>query len=435
MLTKFLNHIKQHFPFLMESPFFIAVSGGIDSMVLVHLLENIKTSFTILHCNFQLRGEESDADMEFVETYARQHQIPHSIVKFDTKKYAKDRKRSTQVAARELRYNWFSEQLATKEGAYLLTAHHLDDSLETFMINLSRGTGLDGLTGIPTTNGAIIRPLLIFSRAEIEAYAVENNISWREDLSNYADDYVRNKFRHHLIPTLKELNPNFLNAFEITINHLQQSQSMVNDAANLVFLQVGKAVRDEYHFDIEQMKRLSNRNAYLYHWLKSFGFTAWNDIYNLITAQSGKQVFSATHVLLKDRNHLILSVKKNPDDERFLIERNSGHVNFPLKFTFKNVSAISETDSNCIFVDEAQLHFPLVLRKWEEADFFHPFGMTGKKKLSKYFKDEKLPLTEKSTVWLLCSDNRIVWVVGKRQDERFKVTKNTTKILQICIPT
>jgi len=431
MQEKFNNHIFQNFPFLMKSRFFIAVSGGIDSMVLVHLFQKIGFQFAILHCNFQLRGKESDADMEFVQNYADKFDIPWSIGHFDTKAYAKEMKVSTQVAARELRYDWFDEQLIEKEFDYVLTAHHADDSLETFMINLSRGTGLDGLLGIPKLNETIVRPMLIFTRDEIEMYAKESSILWREDSSNATDNYVRNKIRHHLAPVLKDINPNFLDAFQNTIQYLQQAKSMIDDAAGLVFKEVCKEKKDEYHFDIDKLKQLDNPNAYLHYWLQNFGFKAWEDIYNLIDAQSGKQVFSETHVLLKDRKMLILSLKNKVRSASFLLHKFDLQVNFPLKFEFCNVNDISETDSNTIFVDENKIEFPLVLRKWEDGDFFYPFGMEGKKKLSKYFKDEKMSLIDKSNTWLLCSENQIVWVVGKRQDNRFIRTEKTTLLLQI----
>ena len=369
--------------------------------------------------------------MDFVRNYADKFDIPWSIGHFDTKAYAKEMKVSTQVAARELRYDWFNEQLEEKEFDYILTAHHIDDSLETFVINLSRGTGLDGLLGIPAMNDTILRPMLIFTRDEIEAYAKENAIIWREDSSNASDNYLRNKIRHHLVPVLKEINPNFLDSFQNTIQYLQQSKSMVDDASGLVFSEVCKEEKGEYHFNLEKLKQLENPNAYLFHWLQSFGFTAWEDIYNLLDAQSGKQVFSETHVLLKDRKFLILTLKNKIRSTSFLLHKFDLQVNFPLKFVFCNVTDISDTNSNTIFVDEDKLQFPLVLRKWEEGDYFYPFGMNGKKKVSKYFKDEKMSLIDKSNTWLLCSENQIVWVVGKRQDERFKISENTINIIQI----
>ena len=435
MLEKFTHHIATNFPFLKNSRFYIAVSGGIDSMVLVHLFQHFKYEFGLLHCNFKLRGDESDDDMRFIHDYAEKNRLQLRIGFFETETIAKEIKESIQVTARMLRYNWFYEQMEENKVDYVATAHHLDDVLETFLINLSRGTGLDGLTGIPSQNDKIIRPLLPFSRKEIEHYANENNIQWREDSSNASDKYVRNKIRHHITPILKEINPNFLDSFQNTLHNLQQSKSMVDDAGSIIFAEVCKEVGDAYHFDIAQLQRLENYNAYLFHWLYDFGFTAWDDIFTLLNAQSGKQIFSATHVLLKDRNHLILTTKTMVTKESFLIHKQDSQVNIPLKFTFCNVSDIIDANSNCIFVDEDSLHFPLILRRWEEGDYFYPFGMSGKKKLSKYFKDEKITVFDKENLWLLCCKNHIVWIVGKRQDDRFKVTEATRKILKISLQT
>lgn len=434
MLTKFQNHLNENFPFLKEKRFLLATSGGIDSMVLVHLLHQLNYNFAVAHCNFQLRNSESDADELFVKSFCNEKQIDAFIQKFDTKKFASDYNLSIQLAARKLRYDWFYELLATENFDFILTAHHLDDSFETFLINLSRGTGLDGLTGIPEQNDRIVRPLLIFSRVEIENYAESNSIKWHEDSSNASDKYLRNKLRHDVVPILKELHPNFLDSFEKTIYNLKQSQSMVDDASKLVYKIVVEENENELKINLSELLKLPNYNAYLYHWLKDYGFKAWNDINDLVHAQSGKQVFSDDYVLLKDRSNLILSRKIDSEtNEVYLIDKNSSQVNIPLKFDFCNVGDIFISDSNSIFVDEDQLQFPLELRKWKEGDVFYPFGMKGSKKVSKYFKDEKLSLIDKSNKWLLYSDNQIVWIIGMRQDERFKVTTNTTKILKITI--
>ena len=434
MLTKFQNHLNKNFPFLKEKRLLLATSGGIDSMVLVHLLHQLKYDFAVAHCNFQLRNSESDTDEFFVKSFCDEEKIEAFIQKFETKKFASDYNLSIQLAARKLRYDWFYELLEQENFDYILTAHHLDDSLETFLINLSRGTGLDGLTGIPNQNDKIIRPLLVFSRNEIETFANENAILWREDSSNASDKYLRNKLRHDIVPILKELNPSFLSSFEKTIENLKQSQSMIDDASKLVYKIVVEENENELKINLKELLKLPNYNAYLYQWLKDYGFNAWNDIYDLVHAQSGKQVFSEDFLLLKDRFYLILSPKNDINrNQIYDIDKNFSQVNIPLKFDFCNVGDISISDSNSIFVDEDQLKFPLQLRKWQEGDVFHPFGMQGSKKVSKYFKDEKLSLIDKLNKWLLCSDDQIVWIVGMRQDERFKVTTNTTKILKITI--
>lgn len=431
MLAKFQNHINSDFPFLQGSKLLLAISGGIDSMVLFHLCYQLKFDIRIAHCNFQLRGAESDIDENFVKMQTEKLQIPIYIQKFDTQDFAKQNKLSIQVVARNLRYDWFNTLLATHHFDYILTAHHLDDSLETFLINFVRGSGLDGLTGIPPQNGNIIRTLLPFSRNEIETFAKENTISWREDSSNSSGKYLRNKLRLDVIPVLKELNPSLLTSFERTISHLQQSQSLVNDASQSVFKEV-VLEDDTINIAIAKLMDFPNYKAYLYQWLHPFGFTAWNDIYALVEAQSGKQVFSETHILLKNRNHLILFPKQNENEPiHFWIKKEQKDVKFPLKMSFCKVNDISVAATNTIFVDEEKLIFPLEIRKWQNGDWFYPHGMEGKKKLSKFFKDEKFSIIDKSNTWLLCSDNQIVWVIGKRVDEQFKVTTATTKILKI----
>ena len=431
MVTKFQNNINQNLPFLKEAKILLATSGGIDSMVLLNLCHQLKLDIRVAHCNFQLRGDESDADEIFVKQQCEKLDVLLFITHFDTKKFAENQKLSIHVVARNLRYEWFNTLLINNNYDYILTAHHLDDSLETFLINFTRGSGLDGLNGIPQQKGNVIRPLLPFSRNEIKAFAKENNIQWREDSSNASDKYLRNKIRHDVIPVLKELNPSLLNSFENTISNLKQSQSLVNDASQIVYKQV-VSEEDTIKIDISKLTAFQNYKAYLYQWLSEYGFTAWDDIYALVGAQSGKQVFSETHILLKDRNHLILFPKQNDSESiYFWVENDQKEVKFPLKMAFCNVDDISVEATNTIFVDEEKLQFPLEIRKWQEGDLFFPFGMNGSKKLSKYFKDEKFSLIDKSNSWLLCSENQIVWVIGKRQDERFKVTETTTKILKI----
>ncbi|MFZ4680739.1 MAG: tRNA lysidine(34) synthetase TilS [Flavobacterium sp.] len=431
MLTKFQNHINEIFPFLKEKKLLLATSGGIDSMVLLRLCHKLELDIRVAHCNFQLRGDESDYDEDFVKSQTEKLQIPIFIKKFDTKSFAEKEKLSIQVVARNLRYDWFNTLLINNDYDYILTAHHLDDSLETFLINFTRGSGLDGFTGIPEQNGTIIRPLLPFSRNEIEVFAKVNNVEWREDSSNASDNYLRNKLRHDVIPILKELNPSLLHSFENTISNLQQAQSLVTDASQTVYKQV-VSEEDTIKIDISKLKEFQNYKAYLYQWLNEYGFNDWNAVNDLVKAQSGKQVFSETHVLLKDRNELILFPKQNGiEPSNFLISKNQREIKFPLNISFFNVDDISFNTTNTIFVDEGKLQFPLEIRKWQQGDWFYPLGMNGKKKLSKFFKDKKFSLLDKSNTWLLCSENQIVWVIGKRQDERFKVTEQTTKILKI----
>ena len=431
MLQKFQNHINANFGFLKDKKLLLAISGGMDSMVLVDLFQKLKFDFTLAHCNFQLRGAESDGDENFVAAYAKLNNIACFITKFDTSNYSKENKLSTQVAARNLRYNWFNEILEQEKFDYIVTAHHADDVAETFMINLSRGTGLDGLTGIPSQNGNIIRPMLPFSRKEIENYVLENKLKWREDSSNASDKYLRNKIRHHIIPVFKEINESFLQSFQNTLEHLNQEQSLINDAVQMVYEKVVSEENQQLKINISALLHYKNHKAYLYQWLNKYGFSAWNDVYNLIEAQSGKQIFSEKYILLKDRDFLILSKKEKTNFEEIVIHSITEKPNFPLKLTLCNQSDISNQMKNVIFVDENKIQFPLTIRKWKEGDYFYPTGMQGKKKVSKYFKDEKFTLFQKQDAWILESNNQIVWIIGHRADERFKVENTTQTIIQI----
>ena len=431
MLTKFQHHIEQNFPQLKDKKLLLAVSGGIDSMVLLDLFYKLRFDICIAHCNFQLRGKESDADELLVREICQDGYIPYFINSFETINFAKENKLSIQLAARKLRYDWFQELLLLGFD-YVLTAHHLDDNVETFLINFTRGTGLEGLTGIPAQNENIIRPLLPFSRDEIENYAIDNKIQWREDSSNASDKYFRNKLRHDIVPILKELNTGFLDSFQNTLHHLQQVESLVNDASKLVYEKVVVVNENQLEIHLKPLLQFQNHEAYLYQWLKAYGFSAWIDIYDLVGAQSGKQVFSETHVLLKDRDKLILSERKPMNNaEVFIIDSIECKVNIPLKLIFSRFSGAKNVNANCIFVDEDKIKFPLTIRKWQEGDYFYPTGMNGKKKLSKYFKDEKYSLFDKENQWLLCSEDHIIWVIGKRADHRFIATERTQQIIKI----
>jgi tRNA(Ile)-lysidine synthase len=431
MLNQFQIHFQNSFPSAKGKRILLAVSGGIDSMVLLDLFQKSAIEIAVLHCNFQLRGEESDQDEQFLATYCKSQSIDFYAKKMDTQKYADQHQLSIQLAARQLRYEWFYEQLTSLNYDYIATAHHLDDSLETFLINLSRGTGLDGLLGIPAINNKVIRPLLPFSREQIVMYASEIGLKWREDASNKTTKYLRNKFRHDVIPKLKEIQPKLLFNFKQTINHLKESQSIILDAVQHFKNKVIIEKEDVLYFDCNAMMQFSNFQNYLYQILSSYGFSAWDDIYGLIEKQSGKQVMSENYVLLKDRNTLILFPKKPPRQDEFLIQSKSEIVKIPLNISFCNIDHINNTSSNCIFVDEDKLKFPLSIRKCNIGDTFFPFGMKGTKKVSKFFKDQKISILDKNNTWILCSDNRIVWIIGMRMDDRFKVTNETKKILKL----
>lgn len=426
------NHIKSRFPFIEKSKLLIAISGGMDSVVLAHLCYEMKLNFALAHCNFNLRGNESDIDEDFVVQLADDLNVEVYVESFETETYAKEQQLSTQMAARELRYTWFNELMEQLNFDYLMTAHHADDNLETFLINLSRGTGLEGLTGIPELNGNIIRPLLQFSRQEIEGYARDNKLKWREDSSNIKTKYLRNKLRHDVIPALKETNPQLLQNFNKTLSFLSDSNEIIEDRIAEIQKKVVTIDGDQIKFDIKKLLKLSNPKAYLYQLLKEFNFTEWDDVTNLLNAQSGKQVFSETHRLLKDRNVLILKDIASKVNFFMNVSENDNEIETPLgKITFEIVKSLKKANQSTIFVDMEKLKYPLIIRTWEEGDYFQPFGMKGKKKLSKYFKDEKLSLIEKEQMLVLSSGKDIVWVIGKRADNCFKVNEETSRILKI----
>ena len=434
MLQKFKQHLHQNFPFLEDSKLLIAISGGIDSVVLAHLCSQLNLNFSLCHCNFNLRGQESDDDEAFVTSLAKTLKTPVYTTSFETEKYATKNKVSIQVAARDLRYTWFYKLLDANQYDYVLTAHNTNDNLETFIINLTRGSGLEGFTGIPPVNQKSVRPLLAFSRDDITLFAIKNGIVWREDRSNASIKYVRNKVRHKVIPILKELNPHVLESFQNTIEYLNESQSIINDAVKNITANVVSYKNDVLKISCKEIEKFSNKKAYLYQLLQAYGFTAWNDIVDLISAQPGKQVFSDTHRLLKDRNFLILTTinKSQSIKGPILIDQKVSKITNPIKLTIQNTDDYTSKNKEQIIIDKDLVNYPLSLKKWHHGDAMYPTGMIGSKKISQLFKDNKLSLLDKEKIWILAdAKDHIIWVIGLRQDRRYlanKTSKNRLKI-------
>lgn len=436
LVQKFEAHIGNQLSFLRNKKLLIACSGGLDSTVLVHLFRSLDMTFAIAHCNFKLRGLESDGDQKFVSEMADAMDAPFFVTNFKTEQYAKTHKISIQMAARALRYDWFEDLVSEHQYDYVLTAHHRDDNLETFLINLSRGTGIEGLMGIPEINDFYIRPLLPFTRKQILEFALKNEIDWREDSSNRSTKYIRNKLRHDVIPELLSINPQFLDNFETTITHLKQTNTIIKN-------QVGRIKKELFEYSeldtikisIHKLGQYDDLKSYLYFLLKEYGFTAWDDILNMLTAQSGKQVFSPTHRLVKNRNYLLLCpIIEDVSDRTYTIPEEENMIMIPSgMLKFKEVSEIYDKDLQTIYVDKEKLKYPLIVRKWKEGDYFYPLGMKGKKKLSKYFKDEKLSLLAKERIWLLCSGDHIIWIINYRADNRYKIESQTKQILKVTI--
>nr|WP_298998997.1 tRNA lysidine(34) synthetase TilS [uncultured Allomuricauda sp.] len=435
MLQKFQRHIHDTFSFLKEKKLLLACSGGLDSVVLTHLCVQSNLNITLAHCNFRLRGGESNEDEVFVKQLAGQLRVEYVSVVFDTLNSMSKMGGSVQMVARKLRYEWFESVLDERKLDYVLTAHHADDALETFIINLSRGTGIDGLSGIPEFNGKILRPLLPFSRQEILEYAKSENFKWREDSSNSESKYLRNKIRKDIVPRLKELHPTFLDNFLTTQSFLSQSKAVLQNRFKEVKEKIFKDEGSLIRIQLADLHALQPLEIHLYGLLKSYGFTEWGDVKSLLDTMSGKEIHSQTHRLLKDRDSLLLQPRKEKSKSVFFIEEDKNRVEHPISLHFETTAEFEKLERHIVFLDKEKLNYPLTLRKWEKGDYFYPLGMQGKKKLSKFFKDERMDVFSKEAQWLLCSGEDIVWVIGKRADERYKIDGNTTQIVKITYST
>jgi tRNA(Ile)-lysidine synthase len=435
MLSQFKEFIKKEKLFSDKHKILAAVSGGIDSVVFCYLLHKAGFVFGIAHCNFQLRGKESDEDEKFVKELAIYFKVPYYVKKFDTQIYVKKHKVSVQMAARELRYSWFEEMRIKNSFDYIAVAHHQNDEIETFFINLIRGTGIAGLHGIKVKTGNIVRPLMFSVRKEIEEFAGKNNIHYREDGSNSSLKYLRNKIRHKLIPMLKELNPDIENAVKSGIQRIRQMEGVFHEIVEEKKKEIVKQDGSLVKFDIKKLLSLPHNELFLFEFLKPYGFSG--DIIGQISkglkGTSGKIFNSSTHRLVKDRMYLILSELFETDEEKtIVISGNLKNITNPLQLKLKklNISKNFEVikDSNIAMLDFDKLSFPLILKKRQKGDYFYPFGMRGKKKLSDFFTDLKLSLPDKENIWLLCNGDDIVWVVGHRIDNRYRITSKTKRV-------
>ena len=422
MYNLFSKHIKKEFDFLNESKLLVCVSGGVDSMVLINLLNRLKYNVSIAHCNFNLRDDESDIDEDFVKNYAITNSIPFFSKSFITR----IPKHSMQMAARNLRYKWFYSVLKVEELDYIITAHHLDDSLETFILNLSRASGIEGLTGIKQLNDVIVRPLLVFSKNEILNYAKTNNIKWREDSTNKKNDYQRNQIRNEIIPLLKKLHPNFLDQSKKTMTFLKESNLIIEN-----YIQIVK--NENFNLKDEEIviskDFIRNNSNLIFHLFKEYNFKYSDQILELCNSLSGKIIESNTHVLLSNRSNLVVKEKTNRIDQTF--EVGIKGLLSPIEMNIEVGEFKTKFNKKSIYLSKKEIDFPLYLRKWKKGDVFFPFGMKGKKTVSKYYKDEKMSFFDKQNQWLLCNNDEIVWVVGKRPDRRFFKDNNASLKIEV----
>ena len=430
MLDKFLNNCAK-IGLNKETKILLTVSGGLDSMALLHLFHLSSFSIEVAHCNFNLRGEESNGDEQFVKETCDSLDISFHCKHFDTEKYAQDNGVSIQMAARDLRYIWFEEVRSANNIDFIATAHHQDDQVETILLNLSRGTGLKGMHGILAKQQYIIRPLLFCDRHSLELWMAENGYSHREDSSNASEKYSRNKIRHQVLPVLKKINPSLSNTFQENTERFEASEKNISflfekERSNL-FIQKG----EEQHLILSELKKYPSPIDVVFYFISEYGFNDWKAIGNLLSSESGKMIFSKSHLLLKNREELVLKNKEKEIESTYSIQEHTKQFSEPISLSLSCKSAADfqiKKNSFQAALDFDKLSFPLELRKWQKGDVFHPLGMKGKKKLSNFFIDKKMSLFEKENVWLLCSNNQIVWVVDHRIDDRFKLVENSQKV-------
>mgnify|MGYP003446288448 FL=1 len=439
LLLSFQSTIKLLNLFSSKDKLLIAVSGGVDSVVLCELCKQAKFDFTIAHCNFQLRGAESERDEQFVKNLGNKYGVKVLVKKFETEKYATENKLSTQEAARNLRYEWFEDlinQSTNQPINHLLTAHHADDNAETIAMNFFRGTGLHGLTGIPAKNGYIKRPLLEFSKEELLAFAKENNLEFVEDSSNQSSKYTRNYIRNDIIPAISKIYPQVKDNLLDNINRFKEIEKLYQLSVGELKKKSCKQKGNEIHIPVNKLMSYKNK-ALIYEIIHPFNFQEKQveELIKLANSDSGKYITSPDNLfrIIKHRLWFIISPVVATESVNIIIEENDKQVLFALgSIRIESVSNNKpSTSSDIATLDAKEIKFPLLLRKWKTGDYFYPLGMKKKKKISRFLIDSKLSKTEKENTWIVESKQRICWIVGHRIDDRFKITSTTKQVLKL----
>ena len=440
LLKQFQQYIKTEKLFQPKDRLLIAVSGGVDSVVLCELCRQSGFDFAIAHCNFQLRGKESDEDELFVKQLAGKYGADFFVKKFDTEKYAAENKLGIQVAARNLRYDWFAElinQSTGKQINYLFTAHHADDNIETILMNFFKGSGINGIKGIVPKHDRIVRPLLFAKKEDLLAFAAEHKVTYREDSSNSSDKYTRNYFRNQLIPGLQEIFPQVNENLIHNAERFRDINILYQQAVDAVIKKLVIVKGNEWHIPLLKLSKTAALSTILYEIIKDAGFSAHQtgEVIKLLDSDSGKFIQSGTHRILHDRKWLIISPLNNTTIDHYLIEEGQKEINFKQgKISIEKTTDLKIIiDANVALPDASKIRFPLLLRRWKQGDYFYPLGMPKKKKLSRFFIDQKLSMNQKEDTWVIESGKKIIWIVGMRIDDRVKINPHTTEVLKLTM--
>ncbi|MFD2720920.1 tRNA lysidine(34) synthetase TilS [Hymenobacter monticola] len=440
MLDAVRRFIEEHDLFSIENdPILVAVSGGLDSVVLLDILHRLRVQVAVAHCHFGLRGEDADADEQFVRKLAKQYGLPYFAEFFRTKEFAEQEGISTQMAARLLRYRWFEEVREREQLAAIATAHHQRDQAETMILNLTHGTGLAGLHGIQVKNGHVVRPLLGLGRDDLHDYLVERGLRWREDDSNDSPVYQRNLLRHEVLPVLREINPNLDQTMAATAERVGGAEEIVRRYVEDTAAQARRDEDEVTYLNISTLQKTAATTLVLHELLRPFGFS-WPVVKDIVAAfggESGRRFDSPTHRLVKDREHLVITPRRTSQYGTFQLVAGQTDLladGMRLKAELHDDAKhfIIPRSKSTAALDADKLKFPLTLRRWQEGDWFMPLGMKGKKLLSDFLIDQKVPLNLKDEVRVLTSaDGKICWVVGWRVDDRFKVEDATERVLTV----
>lgn len=436
MLEQFLNHIEQHELCKPTDRILLAVSGGLDSMVMLNLFKRSHYTIGVAHCNFQLRGSEAEEDERFVADACTAAAVPFFVKKFNTRDYATANKLSIQAAARELRYAWFQELMSEERFTFLATAHHVNDSLETVLLKWIHGSSLESFAGIPVRNKKVIRPMLFATRTQLADFASEKGIMWRNDSSNDSDDYQRNFIRHQVVPRLKEINP----ALESTFLH-----GLKKITGELEFLrtQLEQWKAEHIHQKVGQvfinkaaLLNATFSDSLLWRVVREYGFNIdqCHDMMQAMQSQSGKKFIGTSHLLTLDRDHIIISPYDDAYEAVTIREKNESVVRGVWEISIERTTSKEISTSSIVAsLDADKVKFPITWRYWQPGDSFYPLGMENRKKLSDFLIDRKIPLADKNGISVLESDGEIIWVVGHRIDNRYKITPETKSVVTFSV--